>query len=211
MIVSDNYVDEDNMTTNIGNSLGSQSVYESISQNYSPSDLTGFQTNFLLPVQGVAKDIGGYNSSFVCTTQSSSCEEANLDVQYLMSQSQVTPTTYYYDSSSQFMLAWATALNSMTNPPLVNSVSYGTYENTVPKSYAMATETQFQYLALRGVTIVVSSGDDGVAGSNAQSSASSCGYYPQWPASSPHVTTVGATQGPESNQPEKVCWCCLIY
>ncbi len=43
------------------------------------------------------------------------------------------------------------------------------------------------------VTIVVSSGDDGVAGYNARTSASLCGYYPQFPASTPYVVAVGGT------------------
>ena len=61
---------------------------------------------------------------------------------------------------------------------------------------------QAQKLALRGVTILAASGDRGV--SDAQS-AISCGYNPSFPASSPFVTAVGATQGPESGVPETAC------
>lgn len=49
-------------------------------------------------------------------------------------------------------------------------------------------------LGLRGVTIVVSSGDDGVIASYARNhNTAYCGYTPDFPASSPFVTTVGAT------------------
>lgn len=56
-----------------------------------------------------------------------------------------------------------------------------------------------------GVTVIVSSGDDGVSGSNTRGNPGACGFFPQFPASSPHVTTVGATQGPEDDTPEVVC------
>lgn len=55
------------------------------------------------------------------------------------------------------------------------------------------------------MTILVSSGDDGVANFQARSDASKCGYNPSFPATSPYVTAVGATQGPESNTTETAC------
>ena len=56
-----------------------------------------------------------------------------------------------------------------------------------------------------GVTIVVASGDDGVANSWTYNNISNCGYDPAFPASSPYVTTVGATMGPEIGSTEVVC------
>ena len=51
-------------------------------------------------------------------------------------------------------------------------------------------------LAAQGVTIIASSGDNGVncAGGLCGSGSPVCGYYPTFPASSPYVTAVGATQ-----------------
>ncbi len=49
-------------------------------------------------------------------------------------------------------------------------------------------------LGLMGVTILSASGDDGVAGDLARSDPLYCGYFPQFPASSPYVTAVGGTQ-----------------
>jgi tripeptidyl-peptidase I len=89
-------------------------------------------------------------------------------------------------------------------------------------------------LAAMGVTVVVSSGDNGVAGygcvngcdGSAPATSNNCacdassgtnsnfwsgsggwsgsGYFPKFPASSPYVTVVGATAGPEAGQPERV-------
>jgi len=60
-------------------------------------------------------------------------------------------------------------------------------------------------LGLTGVTIIAAAGDDGVANYYSRQSASYCGYYPSFPASSPYVTAVGATQGPEINSIEIAC------
>jgi tripeptidyl-peptidase-1 len=195
----------DNISSNVGNLLGSQSVWESIEQDYSPDDLTGFQTNFQLPIEPVAKDIGGYNLSSTCVDSSWDCGEANLDVQYMMAVSQVTPTVYYYDNSTDFLISWAVDLLNMADPPLVNSISYGCEESELDEDYAQTANNLFMMLAARGVTVVVSSGDDGAPGYNARYNESLCSYSPEWPASMPYVLSVGATQGPESDKPEIAC------
>lgn len=56
-----------------------------------------------------------------------------------------------------------------------------------------------------GVTLLASSGDDGAPGSQARGNAIFCGYSPSFPASSPYVTAVGGTMGPESGMPEVSC------
>jgi subtilase family serine protease len=58
-----------------------------------------------------------------------------------------------------------------------------------------------------GITLVAAAGDNGVQSALAKSDqqgSKACGYQPQYPASCPYVTTIGATQGPESNVAE-VC------
>jgi len=65
--------------------------------------------------------------------------------------------------------------------------------------------TTAQQLGTMGVTIMVSSGDDGVANFYARSDPSYCGFNPSYPATVPYVTAVGATQGPEYDQPEIMC------
>ena len=53
-----------------------------------------------------------------------------------------------------------------------------------------------------GVTVLSASGDDGAAGSYAGYHPQNCGYHPMFPASSPYVTSVGGTMGPETGGPE---------
>jgi tripeptidyl-peptidase-1 len=80
----------------------------------------------------------------------------------------------------------------------VLSLSFSDHEETTSKSELNAFNTQAIKLGVMGVTIVVASGDDGaldraVRGGNIDK----CGYIATFPASSPYVTAVGATQGPE--------------
>ena len=57
------------------------------------------------------------------------CDEPNLDVQYLMGVSQVSPTTYWYVSTSQdAYVEFCLQVAEQSSPPLVNSISYGMVE-----------------------------------------------------------------------------------
>ena len=175
--------------SNIGSTLVSQGVYETSSQTYSPSDLTAFQNSVGIPKQSVAVDIGGHQSDTYCLQYNSNCYEGNLDVQYMMGVSQVTPMTYYYIDESNFILNWLQVMASTPSPPLVLSVSWGLADYYLSKSYMDAVNTEAIILSTMGVTLVASSGDNGV-----NDNAIPCGaYYPQFPASSPYFTAVGAT------------------
>ncbi len=89
------------------------------------------------------------------------------------------------------------------NPPLVQSLSYGDVEvsvfmpnNKTAYDYGTRCDEEFMQLGLRGVSIIVSSGDDGIAGTYIRDDVNlGCSQaWPAWPASSPYITAVGATQ-----------------
>lgn len=82
----------------------------------------------------------------------------------------------------------------MENPPLVMSVSYGSYEEFVAPSYASSFNTEAMKLAAVGVTLLVASGDDGVANFLARKNPVYCGYFPDFPSVVPYFTVVGGTQ-----------------
>lgn len=194
------------ITTNTGNALASQCLFESLGQYYSPADLSTFETNYNLPQDAVDEDIGGYVSDSECVDNANNCAEANLDVQYMMAVSQVTPTTYWYeDNQVDPFTAWIIDVANSENPPLVNSISYGSIEPEMPSSLANAFNIEAQKLGAMGVSILVSSGDDGVANFQARYNKRKCGYNPSFPATSPYVTAIGATQGPESGTTEIAC------
>jgi len=128
-------------------------------------------------------------------------------VQYIMAIAQNAPTTYWsIDSNSQDpFLDWSVALSNTTNPPLVHSISYGSIATEDPQQDMTRFNTEICVLGTQGVTVMVSSGDDGVANFEARNDPSQCGFSPSFPATSPYVTAVGATQGPDFGQPEIAC------
>jgi hypothetical protein len=97
------------------------------------------------------------------------------------------------------------AVGNDASAPLVHSISYGDIEADDDFSVDNRFDQEIQELGARGLTVFVASGDDGVANFIARTNASACGFNPSFPATSPHVTAVGATQGPESGNPEIAC------
>ena len=186
---------------NTSSSFVDQAVYASIGQIFSTVDLEAFQTEFNLPKDAVDEDKGGHKSA-ECETFDD-CTEANLDVQYMLAISQETKMIYDYVASAESFSAWLATVANLENPYDVISISYGESEKYLTDTELYSFETSAQILGVQGVTLFSSSGDDGVAGSGTE--LNSCGYHPQFPASCPIVTSVGATMGPESNSAEIVC------
>jgi len=192
--------------TGVGSSSISQSVYEGIGQTASPSDLSTFQKQFGLDSEAIATVVGGHVNDFICKFNPNSCAEANLDVQYMLAMAPGSPLTYSYDASTGPVFEdWITNLAADSNPPVVNSISYGAPEPKLQASTLNSFNTEAMKLGVQGVSIFVSSGDDGAPGSGARGNAGGCGYEPSFPASSPYVTAVGATQGGPNGGDEVVC------
>ena len=180
----------------VGDTQGSisstQAIFATIDQHFSPSDLSTFQTAFSLRPQAVANVIGGHSSDYICYFYPESCVEGNLDVQYIMAASPVSPTTFWYTDDS--WSGWLTSVANTPNPPLVFSISYGQEEYYVTQVEKDAFNTEAIKLGAMGVTIVAASGDDGAVSRYARSAGSfGCYYAALFPASNPYVTAVGAT------------------
>ncbi|KAL9100078.1 MAG: hypothetical protein Q9163_004502 [Psora crenata] len=84
-------------------------------------------------------------------------------------------------------------------PTNVISISYGGQEYDLPASYQQRQCNEFMKLGMQGVSIVVSSGDSGVAGPRGDDNANGCLgpggtiFSPDFPATCPYLTTAGAT------------------
>jgi tripeptidyl-peptidase I len=197
-----------------------QSVFETTTEYYSTNDLKAFQLNYNLSIENPIS-IGGHQLTD-CPVDSTSqtCVEGNLDIQYIMGAAQNVTTVFWYVSASQDpFLAWIIAAGNEKNPPTSNSISWGIIEWFESSSIMTAFNTEALILAAQGVTILVASGDNGAANEATTSSGQTClcnydsssstlmwrmsnswkgtGYFPIFPATSPYVTAVGATQGPE--------------
>lgn len=190
----------------VHNANATQAVAEFYGQYYSNSDLDAFMS-----LSGkFGANIPDANVRVGVNDPSAPGGEAQLDVEYLMGLAPGASTYFYsidtlnpYSSENEGFLTWLYAVGNETNPPLVQSLSYGDQEasvfptdNSAAYDYGMRCEVEFMMLGMRGVSILVSSGDDGIASSSVRDDpAGSCTQaWPEWPASSPYVTTVGATQ-----------------
>jgi len=185
---------------------GSQAVFETDGQSYNPKDLSTFakMNGFTAPK---IKDIGGHVVT-ECNEQTQECIEANLDVQYITAVAPKVPTTYWSVAVTTSFYEYLVAVAQQKEPVLVHSISYGAPEQEIESSAKDSFDTEMIKLGLMGVTVIVSSGDDGVSSQQARSvlqGKSACGYTPSFPASSPYVTAVGATQGIEAGGPELAC------
>jgi len=84
-------------------------------------------------------------------------------------------------------------------PTNVVSISYGEQEDDLPTNYQQRQCNEFMKLGMQGVTVVVASGDSGVAArSTDDGNADGClgkgeVFNPDFPASCPYLTSTGAT------------------
>ncbi|OQS02973.1 tripeptidyl-peptidase [Thraustotheca clavata] len=135
--------------------------------------------------------------------------EASLDMQLVMGLTQNTdvsiycydanrdPSRPFADDNQEPFVNFLQDVNSLEIPPSVVSISYADDECAIPEAYITALDKEFIKAGLRGTTVVVASGDNGVVGSIL---VSFCGeplcsrYQTGYPSSSPFVLSVGATQ-----------------
>jgi tripeptidyl-peptidase-1 len=178
--------------TDVGtNSANEIAVAEFVGQFYSPTDLTSFMTEFASNATSKAV------SKIVGTNQGRNPgDEANLDIQYVMGVAQNVPAWFVIEAGGgtfqdffSELAAWATWLTNTSDIPKVFSVSYGDqYENQPSGAYKFKLSSQFQQAGSLGISVIFASGDSGSGCIGCSS------FQASFPATSPYVTSVGATQ-----------------
>lgn len=226
-----------NIPTTEGSSSMTQSVFETKNQFWSNDDLNLFQKNNDLVIQDALDATNGGRETSDCDINSViNCDESNLDLQYIMGISQNTVTYFWFVPSSSKLnvfVEYLIDISNSTTVSLVNSISWGSIEQSCTQSTLDLFNIEAIKLNAVGATIIVSSGDNGVANSGCNcnstlpvslqncacledSGSSICsyptnntwtgaGYFPSFPATSPYVVAVGATQGPEDSSTEIAC------
>ena len=134
--------------------------------------------------------------------------ETMLDVEMIMTLSDST-TYLFYESGrmpgavyNEPFLSWLEKVNSVGGSPpgpTVFSISYADWEDSVSVMYKTRAEVELAKLALRGMTVVVATGDAGVEGAQTLPTYAwpghTCGagdkFIADWPATSKWVTAVG--------------------
>ncbi|KAF8308704.1 subtilisin-like protein [Clavulina sp. PMI_390] len=165
-----------------------------IGQSFSQTDLKTYLTKFrpeaaayTIPVTTIA---GATNSA------SNPGVEAALDTQTAAGIIYPLPSQFYdYGTSSTagdiFLLTFQYFLGlAASSRPSVITISYGSLESAFTSSQATSMCNAAQQLAAAGMTIVVSSGDDGVSGQGGTCPP----FQPTYPGGCPYILSVGATQ-----------------
>jgi len=187
------------MPTNpvVANPTFAQCVVEFEDQYYSEKDLDQFFGEMGLPSAPV-KLVGPNH-------ENNPGGEANLDIQWIMALAPGVPTWFWSIAAPNgeeidHILTWAYDIGNTTNPPLINSLSYGMDAKNVDKylgqGYLARSDVEFQKLSLMGITLIFADGDTGagdLGGPPMGSVSCKMTLNPTWPNQSPYVTSVGST------------------
>ncbi|KAL2099113.1 hypothetical protein ACEWY4_005593 [Coilia grayii] len=169
----------------------SQAVAQFLEQFYHPADLAEFMSMFgrsfphLSAVDRVVGTQGKGKAGL----------EASLDVEYIMSAGANISTWVFTNpgrhESQEPFLQWLVLLSNMTSVPWVHTISYGDDEDTLSTAYMQRVSNEFMKAGLRGISMLFASGDSGAGCKHLGGGKNS--FRPNFPASSPYVTTVGGT------------------
>jgi len=114
--------------------------------------------------------------------------EANLNVQYAEAMAYPTPIIFYSTgpflplNDPEWFLSWLGNILKQRRIPQTISISYGYNEKDVSREYAINVCNMFAQLGTRGVSILISSGDNGV-GEDCATTDGSVNFVPMFPAS----------------------------
>jgi len=125
-----------------------------------------------------------------------------LDIEYGMAMGAAVPRSVFWytpgrmpnttEPDNEPYAVWLADLAAASNQPNIFSISYGDNEDTVPLDYGTRVNVEFQKAGARGISILASSGDGGVAGSQPTRCTK---FIPTFPAGSPYITAIGGTTG----------------
>lgn len=175
-------------------------------------DLALFEQHFNIPSQNFSVVLINGGTDLPQPPPLADDGEANLDVQTIIALTHPLPVTEFITAGSppyfpdpvepvgtpnenEPYLQYYEYLLSLPSSklPQVITNSYGDEEQTVPESYAVRVCNLIGLLGLRGVTVLHSSGDEGVGASCLSQDGSAPQFNPIFPATCPYVTSVGGT------------------
>ena len=171
-------------------------------------DNGGF-SNGDLTAQQVWNEQALHNVTHVVGQNYGADTESELDVQ-MLSQAADGATVWFWNSP-KWLYALAVELLAAPHPPQVVSMSWGWAQdrqcdiiecgaNLTSQQYVNRVNFEYLKLALRGITVVVASGDAGAPGrTNEECQDASRPVNPVFPGASPYVLSVGATVLQASN------------
>eukprot|EP00762_Andalucia_godoyi_P006893 ANDGO_08301.mRNA.1 Physarolisin len=184
---------------------GGVAVIEFNNGGYNPSDLLSFLNldGMPSPASCAGVVVLGFNPG--ATAECSACGEAALDIQVAAAVARGVSVAFYLnstDASFQSFVSYFLSVPTWSVQPLVHSISWGAPEGYWSQSMITSMDTQMQILGTSGISVLASSGDNGVLDSTTPNSVCSCSSYcVNYPASSMYATSVGATRFSSGSTP----------
>jgi len=135
--------------------------------------------------------------------------ESTLDIQWVAATGLGAQNWFWIETSTAWLYGFATHFMNTANIPMVCSMSYGWNEEKQCEEgigqwecdhlgvnstqYVQRVNTEFMKIGLIGVSLLAASGDSGANGRTDEYCTDQM-FHPAFPAASPYVTAVGATQ-----------------
>ncbi|KAH9037091.1 subtilisin-like protein [Lactarius pseudohatsudake] len=124
-------------------------------------------------------------------------QEANVDLQYAEVMAYPTPHIFYSTGQGapgmEDLFSWLEYILDQDNIPQTISISYGIEERIMSREFAINVCDQFAMLGVRGVSVLVSSGNDGIGKGTCLRDDGTVRFSPRFPGTCPYVTVVGGT------------------
>lgn len=175
-------------------------------------DFNQFKKTFASDLKGTSFEVVTINGAKNEQNSTEDSTEASLDIDYAIGLSNATATYYLTGGRGQLVpdvdqpdpndvsnepyldqLHYFTSLPD-EELPAVLSTSYGESEQSVPEKYAESACNLLAQLGARGVSVIFSSGDEGVgSGCQTNDGKNTTWFGATFPAACPFVTSVGGT------------------
>ncbi|KAH8983891.1 peptidase S8/S53 domain-containing protein [Lactarius hatsudake] len=160
----------------------------------SPTDLTAFMQKYRSDADDATFAVIEVNGGGYDPTHPNF--EPNMDIQYAEAMAYPTPHIFYSTGlgpSDDYFVSFLEYFLDQENIPQTISISYDRLEeNFIPREYMVHVCDLFSRLGVRGVSVLLPSGDDGV-GKHCVMEDGSIQFTPSFPATCPYVTVVGGT------------------
>jgi len=147
--------------------------------------------------------------TFVGNGQGGASGEGSLDIQWISALGRGAKNTFWMNDPSAWLYGWAIKFFAAATLPNVISISYAWNEedqceagigqpecqklNVTSRGYVNRVNVELMKIGMRGVSILSASGDSGANG-RTDEGCSENHFNPDYPACSPYLTSVGATE-----------------
>ncbi|KAH8987467.1 subtilisin-like protein [Lactarius akahatsu] len=162
----------------------------------SQADLGAFMRKYLSEAEDATFNVVEVNGGVYDPTHPH--EEANMVIQYAEAMAYPTPHIFYNTGQGPSgmdgdFVSWLEYILDQENIPQTISISYSIEERFLSREYATHVCDQIAKLGVRGVSVLQSSGNDGIGLGTCLRDDGTVRFMPTFPGTCPYITVVGGT------------------